>query len=1302
MFLTSRFIQTLFSKGLRILILATLLLGVCAQPVSAQVDVPETDEATTIDPDLEAAVLTAVGARGGQWQYFNWVIDHVVYDAGELQALVWLAAVDGETGIVLGREPNTVIAMRTSLDAAWQVIFDDDEPFSKSLDMFQGEIYGELKPETTFIEKGIRMQHVFGGYYLPWQAGLTKTLTWSITHTSCANNACYYAFDFADGSMFPISAIKGGTVFHFKDTCANGDATCTNSITLEDRSTTPWTYQIYLHIANNSVPAELRTIGAPVYQGQHIANVDDTGYSTAHHLHLMVVTEDTMYTSASGYIWGVSEDITFRDVTINWDAATQGGRPRRVDEAQQLGGEGQNTYVSGNVGNQPPTGGFFDPESFQEITNPILLVSGWGLDNDGIAAIRPIINYDGSWQEVGSQQTGNLYSATLNLCNEGIPDGPFALALRIWDGQGNVADVDVRHLIKDTTCAPPAAPVCSPGVNQVAVFSEANYQGYCKVLDIGNYPTAAYFSPPGDDSIASVKLGGSVQVAFFDGQGYTGRQLTLTESDRNLVDNRVAAKRISSIIVRARNVIPETPTLSAVTGATGGTPTAADSLTLAWTGGAGATRFQAEAYQGSSISGAFYKKCYFSVNMFCSVGSLPAGTYTWRVQGRVSVLKANGSYESYFSDWAVASFTVTSGSLPNTVTLNAPFTETFESTPNGWAASGLWQWVVDPANASNHLWAFNSGSAYASGNTRAGSLTSPVIQAPSAGNLFLTFNYRHQTEDAAAYWDQRRVQISVNGGAFTDLIMLYDDAPLTALSSGYIDLSAYINQQFRLRFYFNTIDDQYNSGQGWLIDNIQLGITPQPVNNENPSNDTIATAQALTSGVTVAEKINRAADVDFYKIYASAGQTIIVDVNTALGGSTPVWDSLASLYFQFDNYIEADQPVIAENDNRSPASLDPYLRFTVPETGWYFIRIKAAQHPGVGGSNYNYNLTATLQNAYTGADATEPAHALLYPASNTSIVGLLTLDAFANDGAGSGVDRVNFYYHASDWENGRWQLIGTDYLAADGWQMNFDLSAHPGESPFAFLMEAIDRAGNKALAAAWNVGTDSTPPTLDLTPLPASWQSTAIHLTWNASDAHSGVSHYTVEKSISGGAWTAIGSNLPASTTELWHVAAFNQTLSFRVTAYDQVGNSAALTTNTITSSTCTSDAQENDDTFATAKAIAPGDSKNYNFCWATVEEDWLSFNATAGQHYLFVFAPLGEHSPIGLQITLYNSSQVQLATESAAGFGEPLSFSWTAPASGVYKIKMLPITTGVGGALAQYSVSFSSAQILFLPLVTR
>ena len=85
--------------------------------------------------------------------------------------------------------------------------------------------------------------------------------------------------------MFPISVAKAATVKRTIWEYPNGNTTNTNYILIEDTSTNPTTYQIYYHLAQDSIPEDLRTPGAPVYQGQFIENADDTGASTAHHLH---------------------------------------------------------------------------------------------------------------------------------------------------------------------------------------------------------------------------------------------------------------------------------------------------------------------------------------------------------------------------------------------------------------------------------------------------------------------------------------------------------------------------------------------------------------------------------------------------------------------------------------------------------------------------------------------------------------------------------------------------------------------------------------------------------------------------------------------------------------------------------------------------------------------------------------------------------------------------------------------------------------------------------------------------------
>jgi hypothetical protein len=299
---------------------------------------------------LEESLFEVLASTEGIWSANQWSIDQITYNADQDQALVWLGAVDPETGLVMASEPLQVYAQKTLDGTSWEIVLEDNPAFAKSLslsDLAGSDVVSKSAPTSDIKTTTPR---IYGGYYLPWHSDLKKVLTWSVAHTSCnPTYYCTYAFDFADGTMFDLVAAKAGIVYHWKDTCANGVSTCTNSITLEDRSTETWTYQIYLHLAYNSIPIELKQVGVAVNQGQFIGNVDDTGYSTGHHVHFMVVAKDTLYKTSSGYYFGRAEDITFRDVFINWDEATQGGRPRRTDEATTYGGEGQNYYISGNA-----------------------------------------------------------------------------------------------------------------------------------------------------------------------------------------------------------------------------------------------------------------------------------------------------------------------------------------------------------------------------------------------------------------------------------------------------------------------------------------------------------------------------------------------------------------------------------------------------------------------------------------------------------------------------------------------------------------------------------------------------------------------------------------------------------------------------------------------------------------------------------------------------------------------------------------------------------------------------------------
>lgn len=331
---------------LALLIIAVFLIFYGSNPAT-----PKSPEILTSTPgtqtSLEMLLYTQMPQLIMEAGHSDWSLDEVQFNQDNTQALLWMAELDDDDEL-LAREPEIVLALWDEGDGLWHLHLVSDEDFSLVFldsDFKDSEIASHLFPDA---DPKATPGAVYGGYKLPWRSGLTKRVTWSVSHSSCSPSYyCKYAFDFADGTMFELLAAKGGLVYHWRDTCNNGNSGCTNSITLEDRTTTPWTYQIYLHLAKNSIPSKLKVKGTPVLQGQKIGNADDTGISTGHHVHFMVVEESTL-DSCRNYCFGRSVDITFEDVSINWHAGTRGGRPRLESEARWYGGQGQRHYVSGN------------------------------------------------------------------------------------------------------------------------------------------------------------------------------------------------------------------------------------------------------------------------------------------------------------------------------------------------------------------------------------------------------------------------------------------------------------------------------------------------------------------------------------------------------------------------------------------------------------------------------------------------------------------------------------------------------------------------------------------------------------------------------------------------------------------------------------------------------------------------------------------------------------------------------------------------------------------------------------------
>jgi murein DD-endopeptidase MepM/ murein hydrolase activator NlpD len=1219
-------------------------------------------------------------------------VTSVETSADGAKALIWLESLDPETGEVMAREPELAVADinpdgAKGTPAEWKITLPYDAGYNDSLLSITGALLNEDGVQR--YQKQISEPKVtakFGGYYLPWAAGLSKKLTWSISHTSCANNACYYAFDFADGTMFPLLAAKGGKVFAANWTCNNGSTDCTNYLILQDDSTTPTTYQIYYHLANSSIPAALRVKGAQVSRGQFIGNVDDTGASTAHHLHFMV------HASTYGY-WGQSVDITFRDVSINYDPVTQGGRPRLPSEATQYGGQGQYSYISGNIPANAPTGSLSQPQDGAVFTSNTLVIAGTAQDDNKIAKIQPLAYYSDAWHEIGQAASASPFSISIDMCaaSAQLPDGPIGIAVAIYDVDGNQSYnlTGFRGITKSYSCGQTVVPPpCTVTEGQVGFFSQPNYAGVCKVYNAVDIATRGSMGGFSGYDAASVLVGSNAQLTIWGKDSYTGRAETFTSSDPNLRDNLINQGVFSSFKVRAKSNAPTAPSL--VYPASGAAFTTNDSLILSWVNRGWADEFRVVL---SGINGFVTRTTDWMPDQAWNPGNLPAGSYTWQVTARNT---ANGLSSAAVS----GTFTITTAASPAAAAFTAPWTDTVESGQNGWIATGLWKQTTAKASSPTHSWNYgetvSSVNQYATGAR--GTLTSAGIVITDGG-YYLKFNYRYKTESSQRFFDQRWVQISKDGGPFENLYQLTDDPSGYWLSSPAISLQNYAGSTVRLRFFFDTVDTHLNTGDGWFVDNISVDTSgPATGCNEPVNNATPAQATALTIGGSAAGDICAAGDVDYFKVTVTAGQTLTFDVDAKTVGS-----ALDPYLFLLD---PTGKTTLAESDDEVAFKVkDSLLYYTFPQAGTYLLKLKAWDHPMVGGSEYFYILRV-----YT--DTTAPTATMIYPTSGTLLPNapVAIRVSPADEEGGSGISHINFFWHDHIWASGKWEAIGEDWDGSDGWSVSFDPTAEAAGTKGAIFAQVFDGSGNRGSAVSWNIGTDPTQaapvlPATSLLALPATSDINAVLLQWNVVDASHTLAGYEFQVQENSGSWVdwQPEGGIQPSARYAWFIGTPGNTYGFRMRAVDAANGkedypTAAEASVALDACSSASDTSEPDGVNTAHQALVVNNPRIDRVFCGQMDEDWYDFTATAGEMYFINGLPLSPAA--GVVITLFDAGGVPLAEKFPVELGAPSALRWIAPATGTYTIRMRNYNPLLAGDGLDYQAWVDQGVQYYVPMI--
>lgn len=965
-----------------------------------------------------------------------------------LWATGWMVPFDTKTGEQIPLEPGLALVSKT--DEGWKAFVPSDPLWSLVLTQIPADLVSAEQKEI-WIEKAefaaSAVTAALTGYYLPYAGGDTMSLTQSVGHDRYTpSGSAHYAFDFAKpgypSGMFDVYAAKGGIVKQAVWTRENGNPELANYIVLEDTSTNPTSYQLYLHFAKDSIPPAYRVVGAPVQRGTKIGIADDTGVSSGNHLHFMVHTNPNSY-------WGTSVDIQFKDVAIN------GGRPRIASDLSYCKSTDvctttQTTYVSGNFKNPdhiPPTGGISIPEQSSLINTSMLTIQGWAKDeNSGIASAQIIAQYNGEWQPVGSPFSSENLVYEWDMCADGVPDGPVSLALQIKDKALNAAEglPGLVHFTKNFDC-PTSQAACVPTANQVAIFADRDFQGNCAVLGSGTYSTSAGFAAVGDNNIESIQVGSNVQTTLFINTNLANRGETFFSQDSSLADNPIGRNQVSSLIVKARTSLPSVPVL--IWPAASAAFNRADSIMLSWENGGGASEYQLQILSGSTqiLTTAWIAQAYWPL------GGLQPGTYSWKVKAR----NLNGS-SSWSSTRTMVITDSNAGSNSQVSSQSVPFEADMEASLENWTAAG---WSAD--SAANHTsggdtgWKYDPGSenGYDNGLPNMGMLTSPPIEIPDSPTAYLRFYYNYETEHERVHWDQRWVQISSNGGAFENVLLLSSDPMGYWMRSPAISLASYTGQTIQVRFFFATRDKLLNTYAGWYLDDLSINLNPPPQCADEDSS--IPQAVLIEAGQALDGVICPGGDIDYYKFQGLAGEQVSIHTEAQFIGS-PL-DTNITL-------IDSDgSSPLATNDDILPFERrDSLINYRLNRTGLYYILVRAWDNPTAGDSDETYRITFAK-------DSTDPDASFTNPANGSALTSLtVPLEVAARDN-GSGVSLARFYWHSGDWANTNWIFLGEDWDGSDGWNYLFDMSSTAVEDGIAFYSAVFDWAGNWVGTGVWNL-----------------------------------------------------------------------------------------------------------------------------------------------------------------------------------------------------------------------------------------
>jgi subtilisin family serine protease len=151
------------------------------------------------------------------------------------------------------------------------------------------------------------------------------------------------------------------------------------------------------------------------------------------------------------------------------------------------------------------------------------------------------------------------------------------------------------------------------------------------------------------------------------------------------------------------------------------------------------------------------------------------------------------------------------------------FFDNAEFGTDGWTYDGLWHITDHRSSSPSHAWYYGQEGVwnFDTGVANRGNLISPTIDLTSATMANLAFKYWYETETTGTSYDQRWIDISVDGGPFAPYVQLAYDSMDVWLDMA-IGLTGFVGHVIQIQFRFDTIDDIANDLEGWYIDDVAI------------------------------------------------------------------------------------------------------------------------------------------------------------------------------------------------------------------------------------------------------------------------------------------------------------------------------------------------------------------------------------------------------------------------------------------------------------------------------------------------